>query len=186
MEHEINENVVFSKNVVEFVTVANEFCKMVENPSFSQADSLVDVMRKILPLLYLKASLVPEIHPHLDEELEKFVTEYDYNVLSQKWIQILGENDLFHEVFDPEIQFGTEPVTASISENILDIYQDLKDFLLSYRTGESEVMNDSLAECMNHFWDFWGQRLVNVLRALHQLAAAGVREDTDKRGSRGK
>lgn len=175
MEHEINEDVVFSKNVVEFVTVANEFCRMVENPSFSSTAYQVDVMRKILPLLYLKASLVPEIHSHLEEELEKFVTEYDYQVILQKWLQIMGENDIFHEVFDPEIQFGTEPVTASISENILDIYQDLKDFLFSYRTGDGEIMNDSLAECLNHFWDFWGQRLVNVLRALHQLAATGIR-----------
>jgi hypothetical protein len=168
------ESIVYSQKVIEFVAVANEYCLLVEKVTQYPAQQLVDITRKILPLLYFKASVLPDIVEILQEDLEKYVSELDYNLLLQKWSQKLGGYDTYFEVFDPEIQFGTETVTASISENILDIYQDVKDFITSYSIGDEDIMNDALAECMAHFRDFWGQRLVNVLRALHQLSVANV------------
>lgn len=161
--------IVYSKNVVEFVTVASEYCTSVEKVAKIPAEANLQKMQKLLPLLYLKASMLPKTERLLDEELEKYISELDYNMLHQKWMQLLNEYDSFYEVFDPSIQFGHETVTASVSENLLDIYQDLKNFLISYSIGNEEVMNDALAECVEHFEEFWGQQVVNVLRAVHML-----------------
>lgn len=169
---EHTHQVVYSKNVIEFVTVANEYCNGAELVNRFSVEENLQRLQKILPLLYLKAALLPKTERLLDEELEKYVTEFDYNVLHQKWLQMLNEYDSFYEVFDPGIQFGQETVTASISENLMDIYQDLKDFLMSYSIGNEEVMNDALYECMYRFGESWGQRLVNVLRAIHMLLAS--------------
>jgi hypothetical protein len=166
--------IVYSKNVVEFVTVASEYCTSVENVAKFSAEINLQKMQKLLPLLYLKASMLPKTERQLDEELEKYISELDYNVLHQKWLVLLNEYDSFYEVFDPSIQFGQETVTASISENLLDIYQDLKNFLIAYSIGNEEVMNDSLAECNEHFEEFWGQQLVNVFRAVHMLVYSNV------------
>lgn len=164
---------VFSKNVIEFVTVASEYCLTVERISNHQVSESISKLQKLLPLIYLKATLLPNTEKVMDDELEKFISEFDYNVLHQKWLQALNEKDNFYEVFDPSIQFGHETVTASISENLLDIYQDLKEFLTSYSIGNDEIMNDALAECKQHFEEFWGQRTVNVLRAIHMLVYSG-------------
>lgn len=161
--------VVYSRNVVEFVTVASEFCTSVEQVAKLPAEHNLLKMQKLLPLLYLKASMLPKTERLLDEELEKYVSELDYNMLHQKWLLLLNEHDSFYEVFDPSIQFGHETVTASISENLLDIYQDIKNFLISYSLGNEEVMNDALVECVEHYEEFWGQQVVNVLRAVHML-----------------
>ncbi|MEN8118008.1 MAG: DUF5063 domain-containing protein [Bacteroidota bacterium] len=186
-DSEVNKT-VYSKNVVEFVTVANEFCATVENVDHISPSENLGKLQKILPLLYLKASVLPKTERVMDDELEKFVSELDYNVLHQKWLQLLKENDSFYEVFDPSIQFGDEKVTASISENLLDIYQDLKELLTSYSIGNEEVMNDSLAECIFHFEEFWGQQLVNVLRAVHMLIYSGtdLNENTNEEVKPGK
>lgn len=176
-------SVVYSKNVVEFVTVANEYCNFIENAHHERIQRNLQNLRKILPLLYLKATLLPANERVLDDELEKYVTELDYNMLHQRWLTLLGEHDSFYEVFDPDIQFGEETVTSGISENLLDIYQVLKDFITSYSLGDESVMNDTLYECVQQFEDFWGQRLVNVLRAVHQLVAA--RTEFDDQGSIG-
>jgi hypothetical protein len=170
-------SVVYSKNVVEFVTVANEYCNLIEKIQYNQVGQNIQNLRKILPLLYLKATLLPENERVLDDELEKYVGEFEYNRLQQRWLTSLGEHDNFYEVFDPEIQFGVETVTSSISENLLDIYQDLKDFVTLYSIGDESIMNDALAECAQHFEDFWGQRLVNVLRAIHMLVVEKVNFD---------
>ncbi|WP_321346003.1 DUF5063 domain-containing protein [uncultured Draconibacterium sp.] len=168
------DQIVYSKNVVEFVTVANEYCSTIENVSHLTAQENLAKLQKLLPLLYLKASVVEKIEMVMDEELEKFVSELDYNMLHQKWLQLLGENDGFYEVFDPNIQFGEETVRASVSENLLDIYQDLKDCITNYSIGNEEVMNDAISECIYHFEEFWGQQLVNVMRAVHMLVYSGA------------
>ena len=104
-----------------------------------------------------------------DDTPEKFVSEEDYNFLLHKLEEKFGQFDAYQEVFDPSIQYSEEALEASISENVTDIYQDLKDFILSYRIGTLEVMNDALWECRNNFEQYWGQRLVNGLRAIHNL-----------------
>ncbi len=174
MEENDTYQIVYSKNVVEFVTVANEYCASMENVSHYSALENLQKLQKLLPLLYLKAAVLPKTERLLDDELEKYITEFDYNFLQQKWIQLLNENDSFYEVFDPNIQFGQETVTASVSENLLDIYQGLKDFITSYSIGNEDVMNDSLAECMFQFEGAWGQQLVNVMRAVHMLVYSDV------------
>ncbi len=175
MSEENLNPVVYSKNVVEFVTVANEFCGAVEKVGeHPTVEGSLKKLQKMLPLLYLKATLLPKTEKMLDEQLEKYVSELDYNMLQQKWLEALGEHDSFYEVFDPEIQFGDEMVTASISENLLDIYQDVKDFITAYSLGDELIMNDALADCVYHYEDFWGQRVVNVLRAIHMLVYSDI------------
>jgi hypothetical protein len=176
-------SIVYSKNVVEFVTVANEFCGLIEKVHRIPVEQNMRNLQKVMPLLYLKAAMLPKTEKRLVDELEKYVSELDYNVWQQRWLEALGEYDSYYEVFDPDIQFGEEMVTASISESLLDIYQVLKDFLTAYSLGDEEIMNDALYDCVYHFEDFWGQRLVNVLRPVHRLINEGVEFPADSGSS---
>ena len=161
--------IVYSKNAIEFVTVANEYCNFLENVGSQSPRTFLAKAQKILPLLYLKISVLPEIESFEEMGLEKFVGEVDYNLLQQRIMNLLGEHDDFQEVFDPEMQFSDAPLTSSISECMADIYQDLKDFLMLYRIGDELVMQESLWACMDSFKNYWGQKLVNSLRAIHSL-----------------
>ncbi len=170
MSKEPFSEVVYSKNVIEFATVANEYCSFIEAVDQFQRKSFIIRVQKLFPLLYLKAVLLPVPDIEMSDDLpEKFVGEEDYNFIRLKLEEKFGQFDLYHEVFDASMQYSAEPIEASISENITDIYQDLKDFILAYRIGTLEVMNDALWECKNNFEQYWGQRLVNGLRALHNL-----------------
>ena len=57
---EKNTSAIYDKNTVEFVTVAAEFCGFLERTGEMKRRSFVDKALKLLPLLYLKASLLPE------------------------------------------------------------------------------------------------------------------------------
>jgi len=170
MGKELFSEVIYSKNVIEFATVANEYCSFIESVDKFQRKDFIKRVQKLFPLLYLKAALlpVPDIEMS-DYASEKFVGEEDYNFILNKLEEKFGQFDAYQEVFDPSIQFSESAIEASISENITDVYQDLKDFILSYRIGTIEVMNDALWACRNNFEQYWGQRLVNGLRALHNL-----------------
>ena len=170
MSKEPFSEVVYSKNVIEFATVANEYCSFIEAVDQFPRKEFITRIQKLFPLLYLKAALLPEPDIEIsDEAPEKFVGEEDYNFILRKLEEKMGQFDAYQEVFDPSIQYSEEALESSISENVTDIYQDLKDFILSYRIGTLEVMNDALWECRTNFEQYWGQRLVNGLRAIHSL-----------------
>lgn len=180
MSEEAFDHIVYSKNVIEFVTVANEFCMFVENNAKYTRLQFIEKAQKLFPLLYLKTSVLPFIDDQDVDTPEKYVSEVDYNFLMQKISEKLGQFDSYQEVFDEGMQFSETAIDASLGENICDIYQDLKDFLLSFRIGTTEIMNDALWECQNNFKTYWGQKLVNGLRALHALmyGDANLEEDT--------
>ena len=180
---------VYSRNVIEFVAVANEFCKYIEHASELKGDEMLKIFQRILPLMYLKASLLPQLDPYFEEGNEKFVTESDYMTIQDILKEKFGTADDYLEVFDERITESEGPVLSSISENMADIYQDMKDFLLLYQTGTGEVMNDAVWECRLNFENFWGQKLVNSMRAMHKFIYSGekigkVENDVDENDER--
>ena len=169
MLEENNSQVIFDKNAVEFVTVAAEFCGFMERVSDMKRRDFVDKSLKLLPLLYLKASLLPACERMEESDPETFVTETDYEVVRSSVASLLGEYDDFLEVFLDDMAYSDTPIHQNISECLADIYQPLKDFICVFQLGLEQTMNDSLAICRELFAEFWGQRLVNVMRALHDV-----------------
>ena len=163
------EDIVFSRNTIEFVTVAAEFCAYVERANEIMRKEFVGTMLKILPLLYIKAQMLPWEERVSEDELEDFVTEDSYEVLRITLSELLAENDAYLDVFVAEMKYSDTPVTKFISEDIADIYQDIKNFVCLFQLGINETMHDAIVECNNHFKNYWGQTLVNTLRALHEI-----------------
>ncbi|MCT4614352.1 MAG: DUF5063 domain-containing protein [Marinifilaceae bacterium] len=170
MEDNTFDSVAYDKNTLEFVKVANEYCQFLENSKSIELSGFVDIARKIMSLLYLKACMLPNVNPMLDEEPEKFVNESDWGYINNILREKLGEQDEYLEVFNDEMQFSEEARSCSISENMTDIYQDIKDFISAYRIGNTEIMNDALWAVKDSFSLYWGQYLVNSLRAIHNLS----------------
>lgn len=81
----------------------------------------------------------------------------------------MKEDDEYLEVFSPEIQFSETPVVATISENLADIYQDLKNFISIYADRNEECMSAALQKVQDNFRTYWGQKLVNAMRPLHEV-----------------
>lgn len=169
MSEEGLNSLVYSKNVIELITVANEFCSFLERSEEMESADFMGRLQKMLPLLYLKASLLPKFEFEPDDELEKYVTEVEYNLIQQKILAHTGAGDDYQEVFIQGMQFSESALTSSIAENVADIYQDMKDLIMSFRTMNDEVMEQALWESQNNFAQIWGQKLVNCLRAVHNL-----------------
>lgn len=168
MADQIKE-IVYSRDSIEFVTVAVQYCAYLENFEDITQEEFTDKLTKILPLLYLKASLIPGTEEVTDEDPEVTVTEADYNYITSRIYNIYGKDDTYLEVFLQDMKYSDTPISASISEDLADIYQDLKNFITIYERGITDNMNDALYACTENFKAYWGQKLVNVLRALHSI-----------------
>ena len=173
--------IIFDRNVIEFVTVAAEFCKYLEQAEGTRRAAFVDTTLKILPLLYLKATLLPPCETMGEDLPEHYVTEETYEVLRMNLAGILGEKDDYLDVFVEDMKYSDQPITRYISEDLADIYQDIKDFIFVFQLGLNETMHDALAICQENFRLYWGQKLVNTLRALHEARyAQGEDEDEEE------
>ncbi len=174
----MNDNPVYEKNVVEFVAVANEYCKLLELEEFESLSSFVDKLHKMVPLLYLKATVLPGLDSTYEELNETFVEENDYNALFNKLIDKFGDHDFYEEIYDPLRQENDELINLLVSEGLADIYQDIKNFLLLYEVSTYEVMYEAIWEIKQSFELSWGQKLVNLQRVFHDLRYSG--KDLDK------
>lgn len=172
---------VYSRNAIEFVTVAKEYCAFLENAGRLKGMEFMDNASKILPLLYLKASMLPSFEPVSSGGNEKFVTEEDYNYIRETVAQKLGSYEVFVDIYQPLMRSETDSTSVSLSEVFTDIYQDTRDLLALYVTGVEEIMNDGLWECRLNFEQFWGPRLIAGMAVLHNiLYGAGDTEEAEK------
>lgn len=167
MKKNLNKS-VFSKDIVEFVTVANEYCKYFESLDNKNLSDVLSVLVRILPLAYLKASLLPVVEPGGEEILQEALNENDYNLICSKVSRIFAEYDISCNVPVINSQDG-ETGTAPVSEIIADIYQAMKEFVLSYKSGNEAVINDAAFNCREYFMQYWGPRLIALQAVIHNL-----------------
>lgn len=160
---------IYERNTLEFVTVALEFCTFIEKAKDLALFDFVDKSTKILPLLYLKAALLPDVERDEDVDLELVVTEDMYESVRESISGLLGEYDAYLETFHPDMQYSDAPIAAFISENLADVYQDAGNFVALFRQGNEEIMQEAIAICRQNYMDFWGQPLLNALKALHAV-----------------
>jgi len=180
---QLPDHIVYSPAVIEFVTVTAETCLFLEHATeFSRTD-FVQKTVKILPLLYLKASLLAIPDSVFDDVPERFVSEEDYLYIKEQVEQLLGSDDSYLETFHPDMAISDTPIAAFVSENLADVYQELKDFAANYQLADVDTMNDALVTCLEAFGQHWGQKLLNALRALHALRFSesfGAEDDENK------
>lgn len=162
-------NPIYGHDTLEFVTVALEFCSFVEAAGEKGLYGFVDKAVKLLPLLYLKATLLPEVEQDENADPELTVTEDMYEAVRTQIAGLLGEKDSYLETFHPDMPYSDTPIAAFISESLADVYQDVGNFVSLFRQGYDEVMLQSVALCREGFREFWGQQLLNALKALHSI-----------------
>lgn len=166
---ETENNPIYERNTLEFVTVALEYCTLVEQAGYNGIFTFVDKAIKILPLLYLKANLLPKVEQEEDFDPELSVSEEMYEAVRKRISGLLGEKDSFLETFHKDMPYSDTPIAAFISENLADVYQDIGNFIELFRQGNEELMSAALSLCQTNFREFWGQQLLNALKALHML-----------------
>lgn len=167
--NQLPKHYVYQQDVIEYVTVGVQYCLCLEKAEEQDRYSLADNLTKILPLLYFKARALHKPEEEMDGFVEQFCTEGDYNSVIQTVKRLLGSDDSYLEVMVSDMRYSDEPITAFISENLADIYQEMRDLALNYQTGQVGVMNDAVLASLEAFSEHWGQKLLNVLRALNYL-----------------
>lgn len=157
-------------NNLGFIALSTKYCVFLENEQTIEQRAFIDTMRKLLASIYIN---VPE--EEMGEESYFFshdtnwVTENDYNYIRNNVYKIMGEYDEYLEVFAQDMVYSDKPILQTISENLADIYQSLRNYIEAYKTNSEEIIQEATANLIYDFNENWGQKLVNCLRALHEV-----------------
>ena len=163
---------IYRRDILDFVTVATEFCKQVEQCSGSERGEFTTVMQRLLPMVYLKASFIDEIEEGVGY-VDAVVTESDYEYVRTQIAAIMRDADDYLDVFVEQFRYSDAPVVCTVSESLADVYQALRNMVEAFRNEIDEAMGVALFECIEEFRMHWGQQLLGALRAMHELVASG-------------
>ena len=81
----------------------------------------------------------------------------------------LLQEDIYLEVFMEDMKYSDTPISASVSENLADLYQEFFNLIHSIQDALTETQHEMLCQCKINFVNYWGQTLCNVLRALNAI-----------------
>ncbi len=155
---------VYSKQVLEFITVANEYCLFFEKAENYTSDDIIRYFHKITPLLYLKGSVLP--HVDVTDELfnERYVTEEQWENIFKTLREKFGESDLYYT-----LDHNNDSEESSLADNMADIYQDMKDFVMLYQKPYEYSKENAVSEIRRLFRQHWGIRVLSALNAIHRI-----------------
>ncbi len=162
-------NNIYSKEVVDFAKVSAEYCLALENCREAQPRDFAKKMLSTLPYIYIRAEALLDMSFDNGLNADAQVTEEDYNFVRLSVYDLLGQYDEYLDVFVEDMKYSDRPILRTISEDLADIYQDLRNFLAIYREGIEGVSEAALSDVLESFRQDWGQKCVNVMRPLHDV-----------------
>ena len=172
--------IVYRHEVLEFATVAVEYCAFLEQSQGRRREDFIGTMLKLLPLLYLKAQLLPRVESVGEWLPREQVTESDYEFVRGIAYDLLGNDDRYLDVsYEDELETD-EMQWRSVSEHLADIYQPVRNFLAVYQDGVEDCMLDALWALTDNFELYWGQALVDALKRLHWLSNEELRMKSEE------
>ena len=118
---------VYSEEVLGFVGAANDFCQFLEELKGLDGKKFI---RRAVPYLsgvYRQILAVPDTEPVYESAGEPTVTEQDWSRIYQRIAALLGPYNEYLRPAEEEEFDRSDLVTHTISEDMADVYQELRE-----------------------------------------------------------
>ncbi|MBQ7690829.1 MAG: DUF5063 domain-containing protein [Muribaculaceae bacterium] len=157
-----------SPNQLAFIALTNEYCQAIESVAAHNRAWLVGTMTQLLPRIYITASDL-DMNAMTETQITPSLDESTYEQVRETLAQVMADEDVYLEVFLDDMRYSDTPISATVSENLADLYQEFYNLVHAAQYATSDDLSDLIGLCHEDFTDYWGQTVVNVLRALHNI-----------------
>jgi hypothetical protein len=147
------------EDIDRFIPIVREYLELIEGASQTTPYALLAKSAILLPQLYTCGLQLPDTEPTDDETSEDDGTSQMGSLFS-----ILGRYDRYREVFDPV--YDEESIPASLSDDLADIYRDLRGPLVEYNNGQQD---NAIWLWKFNIQNHCGDHIVDALRVIHRL-----------------
>lgn len=164
------DSTALNTNTLAFIALCNEYCVAMEQARESEREDFVRSMLRLLPRIYISATDLKTDSGQSEEAYLESALEEDYYESVRCSVEnMLGPDDVYLEVFEDDMKYSDTPIAASVSEGLADIFQVLYNFVVMVKESPEELVEMAVVAVKDEFQCYWGQRLCNVMRALHSI-----------------
>jgi Domain of unknown function (DUF5063) len=151
--------------VEQFVKLVRNYLALIDGlPSPMPREFLLECA-SLLPQIYSLSQQLPDVDLPEDDPLEE--TQDKLESPMGKIRHLLGKYDVYSEVFDPVVE--EDAIKATLSDDLSDIYIDLKRPLFKYDNGDEPNQRIAIWEWKFNMKIHWGHHVVGALRPIHSL-----------------
>ncbi|MCK5856527.1 MAG: DUF5063 domain-containing protein [Bacteroidales bacterium] len=159
---EDNINKIKSSVVLEMIRIAHEFNVFSEDIAKKETKDIISFYQKVLPLMYIKASLLPDIEVSDESANERYVAEEHWEKIYMHLKEKFAKADEYWELDE-----NNDSIKVSLSEKLADVYQDTKDFVVLFQKNQMAAKENAVFEMKRLFKVHWGPRSISALNHLH-------------------
>jgi hypothetical protein len=149
---------------------ALEFCAHLEPSLVLERAPFVRQLAIALAQLYASALRLPDVAAESNDLLPRAVSDARRRALCEALSNMLGESQVYWEVFDPLIVADADAVVGDIVDDLVDIYCDLQTVIPALAHPDalgspSDVLWAARFDFVNH----WSRHATSCLKALDAL-----------------
>ena len=154
--------------VEDFHRTARHYCDLIESVSQHSLPKFLASVRSSLTALYGFAIVLPELES-TDEETVRDISHVEWTAICDAISEKLGRHDLYWEIFDPTVELADAPVSQTISDDLSDIWRDLKIGVDVWEFASEEMKKQIVWNWKFNFKHHWSCHLVDALRTINWL-----------------
>lgn len=172
--NDIRQEPTLGNNDLAFIGLCNEYCHALEQAATAPTgrEELVAAMLRLLPRIYISATdLTPAGAGLYGDEVyvDPSLEEDAYDAVRRAVEAVMGEEDVYLEVFEEDMKYSDTPISASVAENLADLYQVFYNFTEMVKRVPTDMIPGVLEAVKEDFGSYWSRPLCNVMRALNQV-----------------
>jgi len=161
----VNSSGTNAKCIERFVALSRNYCELIEN--LDSNETFLRCIHELLPKLYSAALDLPSVDTGSSKPLRSAVSMPKWQKVFHALQQKIGDCDRYHEVFSA--YESTDSVTGMLSDDLADMYGDLKSGLAAYDQDSACSIAEAVWHWRFNFRAHWGEHLTGALRALYWL-----------------
>jgi hypothetical protein len=151
---------------INFLNVARNFCSLIDATQIVKTKEFLLVLQQQLLSLYSHGRNIPKVDLEGDSDIEVEIASIDYRNI----ISLIGDKIPFQyywHVFNPIDDNDTDPVCGDLTDDLSDIYKDLKNSLLLFDSGNIKVKREAIWQFKFDFDSHWSNHCANAIYAIH-------------------
>lgn len=156
------DGISMNEATTKFAMVARQYCDWCEKEANKAHEDLLTVQILLSNLQsHILLLGLPDVAED-SEELADLVTSEEWKHVRNRLSELPIDGYWF--IFEPRTDSPEEPVFGTLSDDLGDIYRDVKEGLLLFELGK---IDDAIWEWRFGFDTHWGRHLTRALYVIH-------------------
>ena len=152
-----------------FLVEVRRYCRLIEqDEDDSQGNSWKFARNCLISIvkLYSAALFLPNIEPRTDDLIDRM--DYDIWQFRRECLAQRLSRDCYWQIFEPLEQHLPEVLCGSLSDDLADIWRDVKVGLLEFDKSEASL-DEAIWHWRFSFQTHWGKHAIGAIAALNAL-----------------